>query len=613
MDNNEKGLIEFIEICQKVADAIRAVLEMDVTIMDHRMYRIAGTGVYRDRLHQQIEPKTVFDYCLKTGQQYVIDQPKHNTVCCDCPRLNNCTEKAEICVPILYGKESAGVIGIIAFTEEQKRKLLTNQGIYINYLQKMASLLEAKFTESKMTDENELLSRRLMTIVNTIDEGLLLLDDKDQVLYQNNALIKLLQELGIKDTKRCLIKLIEQLKLKKPHESGTDEVGPMEIVFEYEGQHLTLLASFTLLPSKDGKKEYIVTLQSMRKLQKRMIQAAEKNQLRLKFQDIIGVSSVFTEIKKFAEKAARSDSSVLIYGESGTGKELFARAIHNQSPRQEQAFVPINCGAIPNELLESELFGYEKGAFTGAYNTKYGKFEVADNGTVFLDEISEMPFQLQVNLLRVLQEKEICRVGSNTIKKVNLRIIAATNTDLLTRIKNGLFREDLYYRLNIIPIHIPPLRERREDIPFIASYFLDYYAQKMNRKITGFSAAANRLFQEYHWPGNVRELQNVIEYAVNFEQSALISSACIEKRLKLSSSFKSSEHTADANELEQTLEACVRKAEKQLLAGKIKEHSADIEIIENMCRELAISRATLYRKLKETNLSIKSETVSKMR
>ncbi len=226
---------------------------------------------------------------------------------------------------------------------------------------------------------------------------------------------------------------------------------------------------------------------------------------------IIGQSGSLAEVFRVLKKVAPTDSTVLVTGESGTGKELLVRALHAYSERADKPFVPINCGAIPKELLESELFGHEKGAFTHAIRTRPGRFEMADGGTIFLDEIGEMDLSLQVKILRVLQEKEIERVGGMGIKKVDVRIVAATNRDLESEVTAGRFREDLYYRLNVIPLHLPPLRERAGDVLLLVRHFLQRFCEKKKRDLLGLSAMTTRVFLAYAWPGNVRELENFME------------------------------------------------------------------------------------------------------
>jgi transcriptional regulator with GAF, ATPase, and Fis domain len=226
---------------------------------------------------------------------------------------------------------------------------------------------------------------------------------------------------------------------------------------------------------------------------------------------IIGQSTSLKDVFRMLAKVAPTDSTVLVTGESGTGKELLVRALHRNSARKDKPFIPINCGAIPKDLLESELFGHEKGAFTHALRMRPGRFELADGGTVFLDEIGEMDPSLQVKILRVLQEKEIERVGGTGSKKVDVRVVAATNRDLEKEVQEGRFREDLFYRLNVIPLHLPPLRERGGDVGVLANHFLEGFCRKGGRKKIVFDAKARTALNQYSWPGNVRELENIME------------------------------------------------------------------------------------------------------
>jgi formate hydrogenlyase transcriptional activator len=232
------------------------------------------------------------------------------------------------------------------------------------------------------------------------------------------------------------------------------------------------------------------------------------------FEEIVGASDAIKLVLALLCKVAPTDSTVLITGETGTGKELAARAIHKRSRRARNAFVAVNCAAIPPSLIASELFGHEKGAFTGATQRRLGRFEIADGGTIFLDEVGDFPAETQIALLRVLQERELERVGGTHAVPIAVRVIAATNRDLLAAVEAGSFRHDLFYRLNVFPIRMPSLRERVEDIPLLVAYLAQRYASKMGKKISGIDKRALELFQTYHWPGNVRELQNVIERAV---------------------------------------------------------------------------------------------------
>jgi formate hydrogenlyase transcriptional activator len=232
------------------------------------------------------------------------------------------------------------------------------------------------------------------------------------------------------------------------------------------------------------------------------------------FEEIVGSSDVIRNILKQVAKVAPSDSTVLVLGETGTGKELIARAIHKRSKRSSRAFITVNCAAIPTSLIASELFGHEKGAFTGAMQRRLGRFELADGGTIFLDEIGDLPAETQVALLRVLQEGEIERVGGSQSISVDVRVLAATNRDLKAAMAAGTFRQDLFYRLNVFPLQIPSLRERMEDIPLLVTYLIERYAKKAGKQIRNIQKETLELFQAYDWPGNIRELQNVIQRAI---------------------------------------------------------------------------------------------------
>ena len=248
--------------------------------------------------------------------------------------------------------------------------------------------------------------------------------------------------------------------------------------------------------------------------------------------NIIGKSGKMIELCQLIQKVSRSDASVLLQGESGTGKELFAKAIHSLSPRKDRSYVAINCAAIPRELLENELFGSEKGAFTGAHARKMGKFEIANGGTIFLDEIGDMDIALQAKLLRVLQEKNFERLGGNKTVDVDVRVIAASNKDLNDLIRVKKFREDLYYRLSVFPMSIPPLRERPDDIQALSDYFIDKYCREMKKQVKSLTRDAVELLEKYHWPGNVRELENTVERAVILAEGKKISPEHLAIRLK---------------------------------------------------------------------------------
>jgi sigma-54 dependent transcriptional regulator, flagellar regulatory protein len=335
--------------------------------------------------------------------------------------------------------------------------------------------------------------------------------------------------------------------------------------------------------------------------------------MNLDLQGIIGNGPAMRDVFKILAKVAPTDSTVLVSGESGTGKELLVRALHKNSPRCHEPFVPINCGAIPRELLESELFGHEKGAFTHAVRSRAGRFEMANGGTVFLDEIGEMDLSLQVKILRVLQEKEFERVGGSKTLKVDLRIVAATNRDLEAEVARGGFREDLFYRLNVIPIHLPPLRDRGEDIRLLTGHFLKRFCEKKGRPLLGLPEETQEMLLTYHWPGNVRELENLMErMSILCEGEAILPEDLPEKIWKdVQKGEKPVRQAAPEpsffwptiatlNEQRSNLKEFLDRVEERLLlealdmAGGVKNQAAEI---------LGIKRTTLIEKLKKRNIS----------
>jgi two-component system response regulator HydG len=322
----------------------------------------------------------------------------------------------------------------------------------------------------------------------------------------------------------------------------------------------------------------VIHEEEIHELRTRIEQTAE-------FSGIIGKDPQMQNIYRLIEDIAPTDATVLIQGESGTGKELVARAIHRQSPRKDKPFIVINCSAYPATLLESELFGHEKGAFTGAIRQKIGRFEQADGGTVFLDEIGEIAPSAQIQLLRILQSQKFERIGGEETLNVNVRILAATNKDLLREVTNGSFREDLFYRLNVIPIHLPLLRKRRNDIPLLARYFLHRFALEQNKEIKDFSSEAMRLLLDYPWPGNVRELENSIEHT-----------AVLAKRSKVEISDLPSAIRDAAPAVSSETPGTILENEKKLLQEVLAECEWNKK---KAALQLGISRSTLYEKLKK--------------
>ena len=318
-----------------------------------------------------------------------------------------------------------------------------------------------------------------------------------------------------------------------------------------------------------------------------------------KFKNLIGDSDVMQQIFQFIEKIAATNSTIMICGESGTGKELVARAIHYNSDRRDKPMVPVNCGAIPEDLLESELFGYEKGAFTGALKTRIGRFELADGGTIFLDEIGDMSPALQVKILRVLQEHEFERVGGVKSIKVDIRVVAATHRDLEKSVKQGAFREDLYYRLNVIPFTLPPLRGRISDIPLLTNYFVKKFNKDKKQNIKGVSPEVLKCFERYHWPGNVRELENLIERMVILKGEGVIEQEDLPEKL-LGTELPDVIPSIDIPDGGMSFNTAVSKFERDLILRALKKTNW---IKNRAAKLLQLKRTTLVEKMKKIQLS----------
>jgi transcriptional regulator with GAF, ATPase, and Fis domain len=311
------------------------------------------------------------------------------------------------------------------------------------------------------------------------------------------------------------------------------------------------------------------------------------------FEEIVGTSPALQTVLSRVSKVAATDSTVLITGETGTGKELVARAIHRRSPRSSYAFVSVNCAAIPRDLIASELFGHEKGSFTGATQRRLGRFELADRGTIFLDEIGDLPAETQIALLRVLQEHEFERVGGAASIRTDVRVIAATNRDLEAAIADGKFRSDLFFRLNVFPIEIPALRERKEDIPLLVEYFLDRYARKAGKHITTVEKRTLQVLQSYPWPGNIRELQNVIERSVI---------VCDTENFSVDESWLSRQPLGREQKNPVELPRKLAAQEKEMIEAALRESRGRVSGPSGAAAKLGISGSTLDSKIRSLRI-----------
>lgn len=584
-------------IAQQIAEAIATALEIEVEIIDDELVRVAGTGQVHDDVGRRLMRGFVNKYVLSTGNHVFIESAGYHPLCSSCPLSGKCFYRASIVYPIMAGDKVIGTIGLIAFNEEQRSRLLTNSGRLVPFIARMADLVTSKLSEEEMVAEKILMANQLQAIVDSIYEGILAVDNNGIITHVNRAAEKML---GV-DQKGLLgqnIRLV--LPIKTLLEALENQRGftSREVAVDGPSGKVRLICTARPILDREGKMAGLVASFRDFKETQRLAYRIMAGEKEVTFDDIVGASPALQKVKREAQKIAISDSTVLILGESGTGKELFARAIHAASPRRNRPFVAINCGAIPENLLESELFGYEEGAFSGARRGgKPGKFELADGGTIFLDEIGNMSLYLQAKLLRVLQERTIDRVGGTTPIRVDVRVIAATNSDLEDMVKKGQFRADLYYRLSVIPLVIPPLRERREDIPLLLEHYLNRFNALLGKNITGFSKEALELCQNYDWPGNVRELANAVEYAVNLEEGSVITVASLPERIQGSKEKTSVFAQHDNDRLCSLVEL-----EKEAIVRALRKFGWSEEGKYQAAKALGISRATLYRKLKKYGL-----------
>ncbi|VBB06686.1 Hypothetical protein LUCI_1922 [Lucifera butyrica] len=572
---------------QQTAEAIAEVLKIEVEIADQDMVRVAGTGKCHSRCGQVMDEGFVYRHVLTTGEAIIIQNPGDHELCLPCCHHGHCSENAEVASPIKVEGKTIGVIGLISFDAEQAKRLLDNKESLLRYLEKMSELIAGKLVENYQSRQQEVLTNQLITVLNLLNDGILVVDEQKMITNYNKVAKKIL---AIPDKQKLLLKdLLDSDNLWKAVAQNGNFSG------QVSGKRtLGKLFCDAFAINTQGKPEgAVIVLKDVQQV-KKIVKDATVSGIETDFSQILGDSRRMLELREVAYRVAQSSSTLLIQGESGTGKELFARAIHQSSKRKNHAFIAINCGAIPENLLESELFGYEEGAFTGAQRGgKLGKFELAHLGTVFLDEIGDMPLHLQVKLLRVLQERRVERIGSTRSIPIDVRVIAATHRDLEQLVATGEFREDLYYRLHVIPLSIPPLRERKEDIPLLARSFADYYSRLIAKENVAITPEAIQVLMNYTWPGNVRELGNVIEYSVTMTTGNTITADTLPRRIRTQAPLPARVQSLNLAELER--DAIAKALEIASSTGN-KDEAAKM---------LGIGRATLYRKIKEYKIAEK--------
>lgn len=563
---------------QHIIEAMHAVTNVDITIVDEDLQRIASTVDEGFSLGAKAPIYSAFHKCIITGDQYFLENPKEDPLCSECVNIENCMELVELCIPIKFSGKIIGVIGMCAYDEKARQNLLMNRESFMNFESQLVHIISTVLSEKKIMKMLEYSSSELMTLINSLNEGIIIINNNHEIIntnkYANDKLN--IDTYSIPDIWNLLSEKVYNAFVDKDF---TGEVGPVKL----NNKEFVINANPIMV--KDKREGTVLVLSDFDKMKESVIEFSRKKDM-VTFDDIVGESELLKQARREAMQVADSDVPVLILGETGTGKEVFARAIHNLSARKNEVFMAINCGAIPENLIESELFGYEKGSFTGAnVRGNPGKFEICKDGTLFLDEIGDLPLSMQVKLNRVLEEKEILRVGGNTPIKVNPRIISATHQSLASMVEKNLFRDDLYYRLNVVPIYLPPLRERGYDVIILSRYFLNRFNNIYKKQFKGFTTEAEQLLMGYKFPGNIRELRNLIEYAVIFEEGSYIGAENLRKKVAPSSgrNLKLSELT--------------RLYEKSVISNKIQELGGDLESKKEAARQLGISIATLYRKL----------------
>ena len=571
----ENILINLRKDIQKFAETISQIIQMDVEIMDKNFIRVGGTGRLKNKVGQSMtEESHIYKKVLETGKEYVILNPKEDIHCSRCPSIQNCKEKLEVSTPIFLNNEVAGVIGLICFNNQQKLNFIDKQEKYLNFLKHISGFISSQaylFLENSYAESKK---EFLKVILNKIEEGILIYDNNHLLTHMNEVSIKLFNT-----------KILQENLFIQP--LNDNFLGKNAYSIIYNDKKLDVFGEiFTFSPF-----EKVLIFKEKKAIHNSILHVTNSTTGTL-VKDFIFYSDSMKKLFERINKISKNPSTVLITGESGTGKEIIARTIHMNSNRVNQPFIAINCGAIPEALLESEFFGYVKGSFTGADpRGKIGKFELANGGTLFLDEIGDMPLYMQIKLLRVLQERKIIRIGSNQLIDVDVRIIAATNQNLEHLVEMGEFRKDLYYRLNVVPIEVPPLRKRTGDIFIFAEHFAEKYATLFKKNFANISSEVLSIFEKYNWPGNVRELENTIEYMINLMgDNGILSYNHLPQKLLTTNSAKIPQ------------ERTLKSMEIEMISNLLIKYGDSTESKKQIAKILGIGIATLYRKIEQYNL-----------
>lgn len=586
---------------QAVADAISEAVGLETEIVSDDEIIVAGTGRYRDKVGSiekcgDSNTNEIYGMIFRTGIKYIIeDAPEHP----DYWGIEG--ELAEVCCPIELDGKVIGIIGLVAFDEEQKRFLIEKKQGLLNFCSKMAYLISSKAKEMAVTNG-------MKTILSSLSEGVFYVSQSGTVIECNEQAAKLLHENYDDVVGKNIRNIFNDDFVTDAVNMGTTFRNIERRFTNQSGRNLHFMMDIypiKLIENEEGITDpdadcagTVISMKDMADI-KQMVYEMTDNSKTDMYSEVVGKSKAIRNVKEYIKRIANSQSSILITGESGTGKSLIAKSIHNNSDKRKKPFIHVNCAAMPDTLIESELFGYEAGAFTGAKETgKPGKFELADGGTIFLDEIGDIPIHLQGKLLHVLQFGKFERIGGTKEISVDIRVIAATNRDLETMIKNREFREDLFFRLNVIPIHMPSLRERREDLPLLLDNAVAKYSKMLGKSIQGINEETMAMLISYDWPGNVRELENVIEFAINMEDSAVITTESLPNNFR-------KESIIYGNDM--TLEEQCRAFERQIIERLLEEEGYSVTDKRKIAARLGIGEATLYRKIKSLGIRSRRE------
>ncbi|MDZ4941908.1 sigma-54-dependent Fis family transcriptional regulator [Escherichia coli] len=580
-------LMQIQPTIQRFARMLASVLQLEVEIVDENLCRVAGTGAYGKFLGRQLSGNSrLLRHVLETKTEKVVTQSRFDPLCEGCDSKENCREKAFLGTPVILQDRCVGVISLIAVTHEQQEHISDNLREFSDYVRHISTIFVSKLLEDQGPGDN--ISKIFATIIDNMDQGVLVVDADNRVQFVNQTALK---TLGV----------VQNNIIGKPV-----RFRPLTFESNFTHGHMQHIVSW------DDKSELIIG--QLHNIQGRQLFLMAFHQSHTSFsvanapdephiEQLVGECRVMRQLKRLISRIAPSPSSVMVVGESGTGKEVVARAIHKLSGRRNKPFIAINCAAIPEQLLESELFGYVKGAFTGASaNGKTGLIQAANTGTLFLDEIGDMPLMLQAKLLRAIEAREILPIGASSPIQVDIRIISATNQNLAQFIAEGKFREDLFYRLNVIPITLPPLRERQEDIELLVHYFLHLHTRRLGSVYPGIAPDVVEILRKHRWPGNLRELSNLMEYLVNVVPSGeVIDSTLLPPNLLNNGTTEQSDVT-EVSEAHLSLDdaggTALEEMEKQMIREALSRHNSKKEVAD----ELGIGIATLYRKIKKYEL-----------